>query len=100
MIGETWTVAEILDAQSLDELEGAGQAKRLTARLCAEVHNAISLGIWSVHGQKDSKPPRPMSESRFLPVRMPAAFDKLDIKRRRDDVVKHVNNVMLSMCGY
>jgi hypothetical protein len=100
VIGETWTVDEILDAQSLDDLEGVGQAKRLTARLCAEIHNAITMGIWSIHGEKNSKPPSRIHESRFLPVRTAAVNDADEIKKRRDEVVKNVNDVMLSMCGY
>lgn len=59
-----------MEAAALDDLEGAGQAKRLTARLCAEVHNAIRYYAWQVHGSKDSQPPEAMRETDFLPVRI------------------------------
>lgn len=58
------------------------------------------MGIWSVHGQKDSKPPERMNETRFLPVRTSTAKDAADIQKQRDRVVEKVNDVMLSMCGY
>jgi hypothetical protein len=98
VIDETWTVDEILDAQSLDELEGVGQAKRLTARLCAEIHNAIRNASWGAYGSKGSQPPERMDESLFLPVRR--KHDENQSDRDRDELVKSINATMSSMCGY
>lgn len=100
MIGETWTVAEVLDAQALDELEGAGQAKRLTARICAEIHNAIRVAGWSVYGKENSQPPPRMDEALFLPVRIRPDKDDGSLERQRADLAKKVDQAMLGLCGY
>lgn len=102
MIADQWTVDEILDAMSLDELEGAGQAKRLTARLCAEFHNAVQLATWATHGEKGSQAPKRMSETVFLPVRQakPASDGRSAEQQQRDQVAKDVDSVLRGMFGY
>jgi hypothetical protein len=56
----------------LDELEGQGQAKRLAARICAQIDNSIRLYGWTIHGGKDVPVPTMRDESHWLPRRTKA----------------------------
>jgi hypothetical protein len=89
-----------MEAAALDDLEGAGQAKRLTARICAEVHNAIRNYAWSRFGEKNSKPPKSVDESQFLPVR----FSKVDSLQaevnQRIKTDRELHSMMNSLCGF
>jgi hypothetical protein len=69
LIEDTWSLDEILDIAELDELEAAGQAKRLVGRICAEIHNAVRNYGWMRHADKNTPPPTPLDESRWLPRR-------------------------------
>jgi hypothetical protein len=62
----------------LDDLEGLGQAKRLTARICATIHNEFARLAWLRFGSKDIPPPTPAQESDWLPryVKKPAKITK------------------------
>jgi hypothetical protein len=71
-IEATWQLRELLDLAALDELEGVGQAKRLAARICAEINNSIRLYGWAVHGDAKSAAPPLRDESLWLPKRRPA----------------------------
>jgi hypothetical protein len=51
----------------LDELEGLGQAKRLTARICATIHNEFAKLAWLRFGSKDDPRPTLAPESDWLP---------------------------------
>lgn len=70
MIEESWTLDEILDVGELDDLEAAGQAKRLVGRICAEIHNAVRNYGWMRHADKNTPPPTPLDETRWLPRRV------------------------------
>jgi hypothetical protein len=61
---------ELLDVVELDELEGVGQSKRLTARVCATIHNEFARLTWIRFGSKDIPPPTPAQESDYLPRRV------------------------------
>ena len=47
-----------MDAAVLDELEAAGQSKRLVARMCAELHNAIRNYGWARTAKEGEIPPK------------------------------------------
>lgn len=100
MIGEEWSVDEILDAQALDSLEGSGQTKRMVARLCAEIHNAISLASWRIHGKEGSSAPDRVDESLFLPVRRTLQPASKVAESQAASVERNIQNQMLSLCGY
>jgi len=99
VVGESWSVDEILDAAALDELEGAGQSKRMTARICAEVHNAVRMYAWGRSAKPGDKPPVPITESQFLPVRVQSK-DKVELAEgNRKAVDKQLNDWASALCG-
>jgi hypothetical protein len=88
-----------MDAAALDDLEGAGQAKRLTARVCAEIHNAIRDAMWSMHGAPNSQPPKRMDETLFLPVRVAKPKDQ-DLAARVRETNQRLTDRLNAMCGF
>jgi hypothetical protein len=82
---------ELLNAEALAELEGWGQAKRLVARVCAEIHNAVTNAVYVTSGTENAKPPKPLDEKLFLPrrVKRPMEVVKADSnKQDREKVVQ------------
>lgn len=100
MIGDTWSVDEILDAVALDDLEGSGQAKRMVGRICAEVHNAVRMYAWGRSAKEGDTPPEPVRETHFLPVRMKAK-DTLELDRNQLlKADRQLRDRMNAMCGF
>jgi len=104
VIAETWSSDELQDAEVLAELEGWGQQKRLVARLCAEVHNAVTNAVYATQGTKDTKPPKPLSESLFLPrrVRVRRKVAKTE-EQKQQAVLTHqqkTSQLLSSLAGY
>lgn len=100
VIEETWSASEVLDVSELDFLEGAGQAKRLVARLCAEIHNACNLSIWKVHGKEGTAHPKLLTETEFLPVRKKASAAIAGNQPAPKQAESNMHNWMMSICGY
>lgn len=89
-----------MDAAVLDELEAAGQSKRLVARVCAELHNAIRNYGWARTAKEGERPPEPLHESQFLPVKIRAKqADKL-AEARKQKVEENLRSTMNAMCGF
>ncbi len=61
---------ELQNAEVLAELEGWGQQKRLVARICAEIHNAVTNAVYATNAGENTKPPKPLTEKVFMPVRI------------------------------
>ena len=58
-----------MNAEVLAELEGWGQAKRMVAKLCAEMHNVAILNRHADSGE-NTKPPKFLNEQHFLPKKV------------------------------
>jgi hypothetical protein len=100
VIAESWSVDEILDAAMLDELEGAGQAKRLVGRVCAEVHNAVRMYAWGKHAKQGDQPPEAVRESQFLPLRV-RSKESVELERnQRLNADQQLRARMAAMCGF
>lgn len=114
MIEETWSIDELLDMVELDDLEGLGQAKRLTARICATIHNAAAQTRWSslvAQLGKSAPPPPPMlDEADWLPrkasgkvavrvVEPTAADGQSQLLTRAESVSKKVCSAFAEMFG-
>jgi hypothetical protein len=89
-----------MDAAVLDDLEGIGQAKRLTARICAEIHNAFTKALWVQTAKTGDPPPVLVHESRFMPARVyrrQVADIEKDRKKQADEQLR---TAMSAMCGF
>jgi hypothetical protein len=104
VIAETWSVSELQSAEALAELEGWGQQKRLVARLCAEVHNAVINAVHSTHAKENSQPPKPVSENSFLPRRTkrPIKMAKAAESKQKaaESNLQKVSRVLNALAGY
>ena len=89
-----------MDAAALDELEGAGQVKRMVARLCAEIHNATRLAAWSKYAKEGEKPPELMHESQFLPVKVVRKQADALAENRKLQADENLRMAMNAMCGF
>lgn len=99
-IADTWSADEIMDAAVLDEIEGTGQAKRLVARLCAEVHNAVRLAAWASTARKGDPSPTMLHESKFMPVRMRSKQSAEHEQVQRQRVNSELSRTLNAMCGF
>ena len=101
MIADTWSVDELKDAEVLADLEGWGQAKRMVAKLCAEVHNVGILGRY-FQSTDQGPPPKMLSEMAFLPKRVyKLNIAKTEAKQKAAKTIQQqASSFISSMAGF
>ena len=101
VIEDTWSPAELRQAEALARLEGWGQEKRRTAAILAEMHNVSRIEMWA-RSTEQTRLPEFLNEGHFLPSRQvkrkPVDPAKAEAKREAD--MQNLTSVMNAMCGY
>ena len=101
VIADTWSPAELRQAEALARLEGWGQEKRRTAAIMAEMHNVSRLESWSRGGDPKQPLPKLMTEAEFLPKRLKRkAVDPAKVEAKKAKAEKSLASIMNGLCGY
>lgn len=104
VIADTWSPAELRQAEALARLEGWGQEKRRTASILAEMHNVSRLEAWAQSFDPTKpKPPLPtlLNEGHFLPRRVRRkAVDPAKEAAKQEASMQKLSQIMNGLCGY